>query len=253
MPAINGPLAARGATGGVLGTGAGGAALRWYDPNGAFAADGGNLYAWRAQNSVGTVWPGGPANYAATLTDQSSGQVATEGNGAIAWAAATGWRFTAALAQWLDTLLIPTNTQTWSVFVQFSNNTNINSARLFGCVSPGGGARSLSIIPYYLAPGASLIYQNGGNVIIAPNLAAGNLGFGGNQGYRNGVADGGLIPIWTQPSIEEIFIGAINNVGVAASFCTAYIQAIWIYDQNAALVQAQAVLADGFRAAMGQL
>lgn len=45
----------------------------------------------------------------------------------------------------------------------------------------------------------------------------------------------------------------MNSAGVAQAFCTADIRAIWIYDQNPALVQAQAALADGFRAAMGQL
>lgn len=247
---INPVLAVRGQIGGVLAAGAGGAAaLPWYDPSGAFADDGGNLYAWRAQNSVGTIWPGGPANYAATLTDQSSGQVLTPGNGydGSLWAATTGWGFTAALAQWLNTALIPANDQSWSIFVQFNSVTN--DGDLVG-VRPSG-TQDFRIRPNQ--PG-DCAYANGERINVAPALLAGNLGIAGNRGYRNGAVEGAAIVGWTGLSSLAIAIGArrLSPLGTTG-YITANIFAVWIYDQNPALVQAQAVLADGFRAAMGQL
>jgi hypothetical protein len=65
--------------------------------------------------------------------------------------------------------------------------------------------------------------------------------------------DVGLVVAWVAAIVESICIGARNVGGIPQEFSTVRIAAVWIYDQNPALVQAQAVLADGFRAAMGQL
>lgn len=163
----------------------------WYDPNGAFATDGGHLYAWRAQNSPGTIWPGGPANYAATLTDQASGVVLLEGNGAVPWGAATGWGFVTIALQYFDTGLVPANDQSWSMFIQYANDTS-NDARLAG-KNDGGVSR---IFQVRIRQGANIMQPaNGAQTPIAPHLATGNYGVSGDVGCRNGVTEG-AIGIW---------------------------------------------------------
>ena len=241
---IHGPLAARGQVGRALATAAGGATVGlWYDPNGAFAADGGNLYAWRAQNSVGTVWPGGPANYAASLVAQSGGVNLVEGNGAVPWAAATGWDFVAAAAQLLDTGLMPANDQSWSMFIQYTNDL-LNNNTLCGSYTAVDRAFMLK------NSAAQVRYFNGNALAVVPALASGNIGVAGNLAYRNGGLDGGPIAAWGGVATRNIYIGNAHGL---VQYVTAKIQTLWIYDQNPALVQAQAVLAGGFRAAMGQL
>jgi hypothetical protein len=198
------------------------------------------------------VWPGGPANYAATLTDEASGVVLVEGNGVLPWAAATGWDFVAAAAQYFDTGRIPANDQSWSMFVQFSDVPGI-VGYLAGGLTAGIGSLALYIDNI---PGLRRIYYNGkigGVAIPGAATTSGNMGIAGVNGYYNGAPDAGPVGAWGGVPTSHVYIGARSTAGVPLAFVTAKIQAVWIYDQNPALVQAQAVLIDGFRAAMGQL
>jgi hypothetical protein len=231
-----------------------GAAPVWYDPVGAFDAAGflGDIYAWRAINTPGSPWGAGPANYAATLTDENNGQVITPGGGydGSLWAGATGWGFVAALAQWLDTGLIPANDQSWSMFVQFSSVPAGIAAHLAAGLTAGSGNFGLYIDNI---PGIRRIYFNGaiGSTFIpGANTTAGNMGISGVFGYYNGVFEAGPPGVWAGASTKEVYIGCQNTNGVALNFITADIAAVWICTSNPATVQANAAT---LATAMGQL
>jgi hypothetical protein len=215
----------------------GGATGTWYNPSGAFDAFLVDVFAWRAINSVGTPWPGGPANYAATLTDEENGQVLVEVNGAVTWAVNTGWQFVRALNQALDTGLIPTND--YSIFIQYSGFVYAaNSTTLIGQDS----GSDLHIMPDRLVfPNDLVEYRFGGVSQIVPQLTpAGNLGISGGQPYRNGVSDGGNIgPLGA--AARSLYIGSDHNFGGVFNPITANINAVVIIRSNAAIVQANAL------------
>lgn len=209
------------------------AVANWWDPNNVGLSIAG---AYRAINSIGTPWPGGPTTYLQTLVNLPFPGVndLVEGAGGIPWVQATGWGFVAGFTQWLDTGLIPANDQSWSAFVQFANTAN--NGELFGV--DNGFTRQFGIFP---RPGGFVRYINGRNVDVAPVLLTGNLGMAGNQAYRNGVNEGGAMIGWGGASLRTIFIGA-RNVGVAASFITADCESIAIYNGGPAAVQAEAAV-----------
>jgi hypothetical protein len=211
------------------------AAANWWDPNNAGLC---TVAAYRAQNSPGTPWPGGPGAYLATLTNQANPGTfdLVEGNGAVPWGNVTGWQFTAAQSKYFNTAIIPSS-QNWSYLVQFSGFVLAGAnTRLFGTAS-GGSGFIVDIQPYWAAGLTFVLYFNGGGISAAPQLIAGNLGMANTAAYRNGVAEGPAIPGWGGPIVHSIYIGCTNNIGVAAGFITANIQALAIY--NCALTAPQ--------------
>jgi len=217
-------------------------AADWWDPDGSIEADNPGIQMWplRAINSVGTPWGGGPTNYLETRSSQytplpTPGGLLIEGNGAVPWAAATGWGFVAAAAQYFLTGLIPANDQSWSVLVQFDNLVGIWGV-LLGCFN----AAWTYFVIQPMSP-ASVIYGNGNVSVVAPGHITGNLGIAGNQGYRDGIADGGPIGLWNAPSVLDIYIGCRNNAGVAWGFSTADIGAMAIYNATLTAPQMLAV------------
>jgi hypothetical protein len=221
------------------------AANYWYNPGGVFDAFIGDIYAWRAQAFDNVTWGPGPADYAASKIDENNGSVLVEGNGAVAWAAATGWGFVFASAQWLDTLLTPTSF--WSLFVQFSAASVAHDNGLCGVFKTGDIDRFYART---IGPANNVTYGQGNFITIAPFLAAGNLGVANQQGYRNGAPDGGLIGIWADPADGTVYIGAINQVGTGERYSTANIAAVWLCTSNPATVQANVAT---LVTAMGQL
>lgn len=207
----------------IIRSGGGGAAPDWWDPNGV------------GLSCIAAYLAKGVANYAASLLDLTgNGNNLVEGNGAVPWAAGTGWAVVEAAAQYFNTGLVPANDQSWSMFVQFAGLVN------FGLIA---GQSSGVNRYFFLRPdrgAGSLVYANGTNLIVAPNLLAGNTGVAGNQGYRNGAIDGGAIGAGAGVSVQNIFIGCYNNGGIPANFITANIYAVAIYDGGAAAVQAEA-------------
>lgn len=223
-----------------------GAALaNWWDPNNVGLSIAG---AYRAINSVGTPWGGGPTAYAQTLVNQANPGVndLVEGNGGVPWVQATGWGFVAGFAQWLDTGLVPANDQSWSMLVQFAPNAN-NVLALAGSQSGAGNRLALFIDN---VGGNRRFYSNGGQVAVAAAVVAANMGVAGAQGFWNGVADGGAIGAWAGASIQDIYIGCYNNGGVAASFYDGDFESIAIYNGGPAAVQAEVA---AISAAMGAL
>lgn len=196
---------------------------RWWDPdNEGFCIAG----AYRSIASIGSPWALAPANYAETLQDWSATSPnLTEGNGAVPWAAATGWGFVAAAAQYFDTSIVPASG--YSMLVQYANGV-APSGYLAGVFTLGARTR-LFLNPSVIGP--EVRYGSGGIRDVAPNLLTGNIAVAGQQGYRNGIAEGALITAWDAPNILSAYIGCYNqSVGGPTSFITADIYAVAIYN-----------------------
>jgi hypothetical protein len=190
----------------------------WWDPNGENLPVVG---AYRAIATVGSPWPLAPAVYADTLLDWSGNQPnLIEGLGAVPWAANAGWGFNAALTQYLSTGIIPA--AGWSMLVQYANR----AGGVYATGSFTGGNTRLQI---GIAVGG-IEYGNGGFIVVAPGQVTGNAGVAGQQGYRNGVAEGALIAAWAGVSVDDVWIGCRNQGGVANGFVSADVESVAIYN-----------------------
>lgn len=166
----------------------------------------------------------GAPDYATSLLDKVGSADLVEGNEEVPWDEVNGWGFVAAAAQYFDTGLIPANDQSWSVFVQYANATVDGLA--VGSVEFGIGR--ITLRP--LSGGGNVNYGNGnGEIVVAPQLATGNIGVAGAQGYRNGIAEGGALPAYGGVPTLSIAIGARNDLAPPPSlFITAGIRAVGI-------------------------
>lgn len=166
------------------------AAIPWYLSGGVSAA-----------NCLAAYTPIGAASLAASYDNN-----AAPGNGlpdgtydaapgtAPAWAAASGWSFTLASAQYLTTgITIPDTT--YSAIARFSNVTvagGSNEGYLIG--SFGALDRYWGIAPVGFAGDNKVTYAWGNFVQIAPALSSGVLAIAALQPYRNGIAEASTIP-----------------------------------------------------------
>lgn len=195
----------------------------WWDPNVAGLCV---VAAYRAINTPGNPWTNDAPNvYADTLVNNANPGVfnLVEGNGAVPWAIGTGWSFLGAgAAQWLDTGVVP-GTTGWSMLVQFANT--VGSGVVAGQYNTIAGTQ-FEIWPWNFPNRVQ--YGNGFNFVVPPSLLTGNLGMGGFQGYRNGIADGGPIPGWSGPTPRSVYIGCRN--GVAPNWYTGDVESVAIYN-----------------------
>jgi hypothetical protein len=137
----------------------------------------------------------------------------------------------------------PGTTQNWSVIVKFTNHASggINLFGIFNSAATGGlaVAANYNSKVYYSYSGNSVYY-----ILVSPGMTAGCIAIAGNQGYRNGLADGGTQTqaAWTASS-GGIFLLAGNLNGSAADICTADIQAFAIYNTVLSAAQVAAITA----------
>lgn len=142
------------------------------------------------------------------------------------WDATTGWTFNGT-TQFLTTGLVPASG--WSMVVRYSNaSITVDNLTIAGTFKAGSRfevcARSSNTV----------VYASGNFLQVTPKLQTGILGIAGQQGYRNGVADGAAIGAWTTSGPPPILIG---DRGGAASKFSGNIQALAFY--NAVLSPAQ--------------
>lgn len=202
-------------------SGAGG----WWDNNGAITG------------CQAAYQPKGAVSLAASYTDLSGNSNDCGPGVAPGWNAVNGWLFTG--TEWLNTGFIPQVDQSQSMLIQYTGVPALASPVMLAGVRTGGG-------DYFIAPnytGGIVLYGNGSSNTSAPGLLAGNLGVAGSQGYRNGAPDGGAIPGWGAGGAFSLYIGCWNQVGVAARFVTANIQALSLYDCTLTAPQMAAVAA----------
>jgi hypothetical protein len=201
----------------VLGTAAGGAALPWWNPDGATPAA--TCGAWQAKGAASLA-----ASYL-NLAALGNANIdpAVVGGVAPTWATGTGWAFNG-LTQYLKSGFIPQNDQSQSVLVQFSGVTNT------GCLCLSQTTVGPATHYFGLRPNSpSVRYYNGSFFTQAPSLLTGNSGIAGNAGYRNGLPDAVMGGDVTVP-IRDVWIGCANQNGSAGLFIAANIQAIAVYD-----------------------
>lgn len=203
----------------------GGAALPWWNPDGATPAA--TCGAWQAK--------GAPSLAASYLNLATLGNAnidpAVVGGVAPTWAAGTGWTGDG-LSIYLKTGITPLNTQTWSALATF---TITNAGFIFGSRNGGG----VVLPPYfYIRPNAGgRYYGNGGLAGGGGSILNGNICFAGTSTYANGLPDVFIIPA-SAGVMTEVFIMARNNgVGTAVDYMTGTIAALAIY--NVTLTAAQ--------------
>jgi len=144
------------------------------------------------------------------------------------WNSTDGWIFNG-IAQYLETAIV--NSSGWSAIVRYTNATG--NAPLF--CSESTGTIRFNIFPTF--SGTTIFYQNGG-FSTSTALTAGVLAIAGQQGYKNGVADGATISAWSGTNTESI---RIAKAGTAASFSNSRIQAIAIYSTTITAAQVLAI------------
>jgi len=168
----------------------------------------------------------GAADYATSKTDLVGASDLSEGNGAVPWAAGTGWGFVAAAAQWLDTGLSPPIAPvTWTIMVQYANALQMDR---YLCGARAGTHRLLNLIPHTLGDANKVFYGNGADANFiwqAPQLPSGNLAIAAKTGYRDGAFDA-TIPAGNPTATSDIYIGAYNAAPINA--ITADIYAVGI-------------------------
>lgn len=144
------------------------------------------------------------------------------------FAAATGWTFNGT-TQNLKTDIVPVSG--YSMLVRYSSST-VNKTLVGEWVS---GARF-----DIERSGTTVVYGSGDYLGVAPTLTSGVLGIAGQQGYRNGVADGGAINAWGAGTAAAIYIG---DRGGASQKNACVIQAVAIYEGTLSAADMAAVAA----------
>lgn len=183
------------------------AASTWWDDNGAISG------------CVAAYQPKGSASLAASYTNLANpGTYAAAPGVAPTFNTADGWTFNGS-TQYLTTGIIPTNNQTWSAIVRFSNASADDSSMLFG----GGSYFAIQ----QRRTGGAVGWWNGGFLTETPGVTTGVLGFAGATAYRNGIAVAGSISAGSG-SLAALFIGAAN-AGGAILHANIKIQAIAFY------------------------
>jgi hypothetical protein len=189
----------------------------WWDPTGA------GLCVWAAYQ------PKGAPSLASSYTDITGNGNDCAAGSAPPWDAVNGWKFGG--SHYLTTSFVPANDKSQAALVQFTNHNGASYDYLFGKWDSNDITSRFWISPKW--SGDDLIYDNYGQPgtgAIAPALAAGNLGMSGNQGYRNGAADGAALVNTGGTASSAVYIGGRNKSGSPGGYITAYIQAIVFYD-----------------------
>lgn len=197
----------------------GGAALPWWNPDGATPGGIGGT-------CVGAYQAKSAASYAASLSNLANPGTndLTEGNGAVPWAALTGWGFINAAAQYFKPGTVPQST--WSMLVQYANSSPVLIGNYYLCGIINAG-RVIAMRPY--RTGNAVSYRNGGDLDVSPALLTGNLGMAGQTGYRNGASEG-AIPVGGGVNAGAIFLGCVSNAGAPIWHIEAQIWAYVLYN-----------------------
>lgn len=238
-----------------LAQGGGVSVLDWFNPDADAAnraliqarIDAGGFWAWRAQNSLGSPYLGGPGDYAASLVSMEGNAASLiQGNGIVPWTAAAGWGFVVGNAQWLDTILIPNlNPVSYAVLVQYSLWSSVGNTSVIGAWDSVGAAGAL-LIQRRTATNVMRLYHGttGAFRDFGPTLDSGNYGLLAKTVYRNGIAEVPDIgPGAMATNDQNIYVGATSVNGVAAQFITANVEAVIVCDDATAVLPSIASLA----------
>jgi len=176
----------------------------WWDPAGEGLCV---VAAYRAINTPGNPWPNDqPTAYLDTLVNNANPGTydLTEGNGGLPWNVLFGWQALGPIAaQYFLTGIVPA--QNWSLLCQFSGVPFTGASQCAVGEITNGAA--LALFPRTLIGGAGQHrYYDGASIDVAPGQTTANMGVAANQGYLDGVPDGGPIPVWTLPNVNDIYL-----------------------------------------------
>lgn len=184
------------------------AAASWWDNNGAISG------------CVAAYAPKGAADLASSYINLANPGTNNAAPGtAPTWDATGGWTFNGT-TQYLTTGIVPTNNQTWSAIVRFSNASADDSSMLFG----GGSYFAIQ----QRRSGGAVGWWSGGFLTETPGVTTGVLGFAGATAYRNGAAVSGSIGSGGG-TFSALYIGAANSGGSPILHANIKIQALAIY------------------------
>lgn len=190
-----------------------------------------------AANCIAAYQPKGAASLAESYTNLANPGTYNAAPGIAPSLISDGWSFTG--TEYLTTG-IPLSTG-YSAVVRFSNWTTTNDKYLFGAYNIA------SITLFALSPRDSAgltVYWNGrganGFRRTSPSLVSGILAVAGNQGYRNGLADGNIFINGFAPTVSP-YLGGLNADGTLSNGGIGYIQAIAIYNVVLSAAQVLAV------------
>lgn len=193
-----------------------------------------------AANCVAAYQPKGAASLAASYTNLANpGTYNAAPGGAPAFDATTGWKSDGS-SVYLTTGITPSSG--WSMIARFSGVVG-TGGNLIASYSGVEGTRFV-IVPYN--GDNKVYYQNGSYLGVSPGTTSGVLAVAGQQGYRNGSADGGTIGAWSGTATQaiQIFRAPIGS----PLYINCYLQAVAIYStiltgsQVAAISTAMAAL-----------
>lgn len=205
----------------------GAAAVPWYLAGGVAAA-----------NCKAAYQPIGAASLAASYTNLANpGTYDAAPGTAPTFATGTGWTFNGT-SQYLNTGITPVSGG--SMIVRFSGGSSTGDRCLIGCDVWSNPVvwllhRWASVNPNIVS------YGNGAYVTPTGALNSGVLCVAGNQGYRDGSANGTTIGAWSGSMTQTLVIAARQEAGVKSYFYAGDIQAVAVYDTTLTGAQVAAI------------
>lgn len=188
------------------------AAATWWDNNGAISG------------CVAAYQPKGAADLAASYVNLANPGTYDAAPGVAPTLDASGWVFNGS-TQYLTTGITPTNDQTWSWIVRFSDGPTNLQQQLFGSSNAGPAGPYFGYMPFWA--GGFGYFLNGSYLSLTGNTS-GVCAVAGNKAYIAGVSQSGTIPA-EAGTIQSLYVGCRNQGGATAFFINAKIQALAIY------------------------
>ncbi len=187
-----------------------------------------------AANAIGVYQPVGAASLANSYVNLANPGTFDAAPGvAPAWNKCLGWTGNGS-TQYLVTGIVPDDG--WSMLARVSNLADSD-----GVV----GSETDGQTQFFLTSSVAglFIYGQGVLAIVGGRSADAVYGVAGQQGYKDGVADGAAIDVWVGTSTDGILIFAINDAGSPINHGAENIQAVAIYDTTLTLAQVVAITA----------
>ena len=217
-------IGARGATGYVLGRGAGSAAANWWEAGG-------------ATNCVAAHQPKGAASLAASYVNLANPGTYDAAPGvAPTWDAAGGWTFNGT-SQYLTTGVVPASG--WSMIVRYTDASTATADRYI----IGSFSTNARFAIQYQTFGSSRRYSYGSATVEkAATATSGVIALVAANGYFNGLLDATGSGAFTGTG-QVIFIASWNINGVPSTYFSGKILALAIYSATLSAAQVAAVTA----------
>lgn len=169
--------------------------------------------------------PKGAASQAASYSNLANPGTYDAAAGSVpTWASGTGWTFNGS-SQYLTTGWTVSSTSVTAI-CRFSGGGTTGDPILLGAVS--SGSKRLYLCTYD-SSGRGVGYGNDYRVYVTPGITSGVLAVAGNQGYRNGSADGGTISPNSTAAGLTVYVGCYNGAGSPQYYFTGNILAVAIY------------------------